>query len=197
MDVYRETLEDTSPEDGDVFWRETSGELGGAYLDLFRAQGHLDHARRSLRPLKNALSLHEPGTQRHRALSRGIGEALLALGQEEHSEALLKQAVHAYRLSLGADDAVEYDSSERAIALRELAGALRAVGTVTGDPTPLHEALQHVESALSLVEGDEPITRMLLLAEARRVREALARRGGKARPPSEALLAYTRPAVVS
>lgn len=190
LEVYRASLEDTSPDDGDALWRETNAEFGTAYLELFRARGTLEHARRALRPLKNALPLHSPGTRRHRALSRSIGEAFLALGQEGGDPALLKQAVQAYRLALGSEDAADYDATERVRALRDLAAALRALGALSGDPDLLREALGQVETALAMVESDEPFSRLLLVGEARRIRETMARHGAGSAPAREALNAY-------
>ncbi len=190
LSVYRANLEETSPDDGDARWRETNGHMGAAMLELHRLTGDPDHAANAVRPFRNSLALHTPGTSQHRHLSRCIGEALLVGGRHRGDVEMVRQSVAAYRASVAEQAAPGVEpTDEHAESLRELAVALRTLGVLASEVDALDEARRHLESALEMARDDEPFTRLLLVAEARRVAEALARHAPRSVAVLDALLA--------
>lgn len=188
---YRESLEETSPDDGNLLWRKTNAELGGALLELHRITGEVEPARRAIRPLRNAMPLHAPDSRAFRILSRQVGQALRAVGDAEADVNSLRQAVSAFRAGLAPEGLVDGDDpTERARAVRELAGALRVLGGLAGESDRLAEAYTLLEEALGWIGNGEPFTRTLLLAEIQRVRESLGRSAPRSSAAREALRAY-------
>ena len=191
VELYRASLEGTSPDDGNSIWRETNAQLGAAFLELHRVSSDVEPARRAVRPLQNALPLYDPGTRQHRVLSRRVGAALLAVGQAERDANALRQAVSAYRAGLASDTDLDLDDpGERAVAVRELARALRVLGVVASEEDRLEEAFGLIDEALGWIGDAEPFTRTLLVAEARRVRDALGRSEPRSAAVRDALRAY-------